>query len=143
MTIDPKEGHLLALRLKIQLQPMGIDLDTDLFTEMLNEDNDIGNILRFCGEVLYAQLGDQNEASIESSFEDLSEDEFSQGPTDFATFCKQLSTMTEEELEEDGKNIKMSLEDKMSMFTVQEKYSKGKLILCFLNLCILSMLNLC
>lgn len=140
MTIDEKEVPLLALRLKIQLQPMGIDLDTDMFNQMIEENNDIGSILKFCGEVLYPELSLQQEdalASIDSSYGELSDDDFSLGalggggsggrgePIDFAAFCRKISNMTDEEVDDEAKNIKMTTEDKMSMFTVQSKYSKG------------------
>ena len=31
---------------------MGIELDTDMFARMLEENNDIGSILKFCAEVM-------------------------------------------------------------------------------------------
>ena len=103
------------------------DLDTDLFTQMLNEDNDIGSVLKFCGEVLFPELADEGLSAADSSF--ASDDDFSvdedEEPDDFAAYCRKLSQMTEEEIEEEKRNVKMSSEDKMGMFTVQSKYSKG------------------
>lgn len=138
MTIDLKESRVLSLRLKVALQPHGIDLDTDKFQRMLEEDNHISSVLKFCGEVLYPEvITKQNEeCSIESDYDDFfdDEDEYDpvlarpslQGskPISFADYCKRLSRMSTRELNEEG-DIKMTTEDKLGMFTVHEKYSKG------------------
>ena len=51
MRVDLKEAETLALRLKIQLGPHGIDLDEDMFKRMLEEDNSLESITIFCAEV--------------------------------------------------------------------------------------------
>ena len=39
MKIEKKEVHLLSLRLQIALEPYDIKLDTDMFEEMVRQDN--------------------------------------------------------------------------------------------------------
>ena len=127
MKIHKREWPTLALRLKIQLEPFGIDLDTDMFNKMLEEDNDIGSILKFCAEVLYPEMQQEEALSVASeSFGDLSDDDddFMEGGElpSLADFCRSLSLLTEDELRDE---VKMTTMDKMEMFTVQDKYSKG------------------
>lgn len=50
MRIDLKEGYTLALRLKIHLHTYGINLDSETFYSMLEQDNSIENIVKFCAE---------------------------------------------------------------------------------------------
>ena len=50
MKIDLKEGYTLALRLKIHLNTYGINLDSEMFYSMLEQDNSIENIVKFCAE---------------------------------------------------------------------------------------------
>lgn len=127
MKIHKREWPTLALRLKIQLEPHGIDLDTDMFNQMLAEDNDIGSILKFCAEVLYPEVLMEEAPSVANdSFGDLSDDsddfmEEDERPS-LAAFCRSLSMLSEEELKQE---VKMTTLDKMEMFTVQDKYSKG------------------
>lgn len=135
MKIEPEEGHLLALRLKIQLQPHGIHLDADRFQQVIEDDNDIAHILKFCAEVLYPEVSEKDKfeednKSVESSYDALSDEEDDFFPSDgqpasFATFCKKLSMMSEEELAEECGNVKMSKEDKLTMISVSNEYCRG------------------
>lgn len=138
MKIDLEESHVLALRLKMHLQPFGIELDADRFQRMIEEDNRIPSILKFCAEVLYPEIRiKEEERSMASSYvEDLSDDEdYDLGYTDttiqssasnsFDQFIKSLSTIPEQDPWEELPNARMSPEDKYNMFTVNSKYSRG------------------
>ena len=52
MKVDLKNLPVLLLRLQIQLNSHGMSLDTQKFTEMVQKDNDVGNILKICGDML-------------------------------------------------------------------------------------------
>lgn len=141
MKIDPSQGKMLALRLKIQLEPHGIDLDAVRFQQLLDDDNDIGSILKFCAEVLYPEAKAKNDVkdleSIASSYEGQSsseeeDDDFfttnnalKPQADSFAMFCKKLSMLSAEELEIECDKITMTTEDKLGMFSVSNKYSRG------------------
>lgn len=151
MTVDPAESDLLALRLQIQLKPHGVELDTIRFKQVIEENNDIGHLLKFCSEVLYPDIALENQnrgketdlylgdSSIQSSYED--EDDFFEespratgrstskvAPGDLAGFCKKLSMMTDEELREECDDVKLTIEDKLDMFSIDSMYSKGKML---------------
>eukprot|EP01082_Thalassiosira_pseudonana_P004843 g4167.t1 g4167 contig15:479678-481380(+) len=113
MKIDPKEAPLLALRLKIQLTPFGVELDTNRFEAMIKEDNDIGNVMKFCGEVLFAMTMNDDEEE-DDDYDDGVDSELT-----FEDLCKQIAE------EEDAGFHEMTTEDKMSMISVQDKFSKG------------------
>ena len=142
MKIDDREWPSLALSLKIQLEPYGIDLDTDLFSKMLAEDNDIGNILKFCAEVLYPGMQDDQTSLAEESFGELSDDDefmvsmgYGGGQTpSFSEFCGTLSAMNDEELNREvskvGRGKRMSTAEKMEMFTIKEAFSRGSVEVC-------------
>merc|ERR1712194_690692 len=70
MKIDGKEIHLLSLRLQIQLEPYGISLDTDMFEDMVRQDNEISSVLKFCGRMLFPD--DENDSA---NSDDSGEDE--------------------------------------------------------------------
>lgn len=134
MTIDAKESHVLALRLKVALQPHGVELDTDKFQRMINEDNRVPSILRFCGKVLYPEiLSNKNDMeSEESEYYDSDDEgdplyahlsEHGSKPVSFSAYCKSLSQLSEEQLH--SLSSKMTHEEKMRMFTVNRQYSKG------------------
>jgi hypothetical protein len=143
MKIDLQESRVLALRLKVQLQPHGIDLDSNKFQRMIEEDNSIPNILKFCGEVLFPEVTAKGDgASIDSQYDDDSfldeEDEYDYDPVfekhlatygskpaSFAEYCKTLSRMTTREITDEEGRDKMTTEDKLGMFTVHSKFSKG------------------
>lgn len=143
MMIDPSEREHLAMRLKIQLQPYGVNLDADLFQQVLDDDNDVGSILKFCANVLYPNVKKNidQEDSVASSYEDSSSSMTSDQQDDvffhpknvpsstkklkFAEFCKSLSKMSEEELIKECSEIKMSEEEKLGLFSVSSKYSRG------------------
>ena len=110
MKIDRKETPLLALRLQIQLEPYGMHLDTRKFEDMISEDNDISNVLKFCASLLFANIESNQENSDDNSSVD------SEVTFDFEAFCK---TLEEEEA------VKMSHAEKASMATVDDKYSHG------------------
>jgi len=107
--IDLKELPLLSLRLTTHLEPLGIELDTKQFEAMLKEDNDISNMLKFCGEVLFdGDSGDYNNSDDNSVDSELT--------FDFESFCKTLNG-------ED--TAKMTTEERMSMVSIGKKYSQG------------------
>jgi len=109
MKIDEREVPLLSLRLNIMLEPYGITLDTQMFEDMIREDNDISNVLNFCGKLLYQDEDDASADSVESI--DSNEDTL-----DFESFCKNLGSDEEPP---------MTYEEKLSMITVNDKFSKG------------------
>jgi len=111
MKIDDAEIPLLALRLQIQLEPFRMKLDTQKFESMIREDNDIVNVLRFCGDLLFE---DERKAKGQDDG-----DSVDSGVTfDFETFCMSLN-------EEPADSWKMTYEEKASMVTVDEKICKG------------------
>mmetsp|Transcript_36760 Transcript_36760/g.78335 ORF Transcript_36760/g.78335 Transcript_36760/m.78335 type:complete len:147 (-) Transcript_36760:66-506(-) len=76
---------------------------------MLKEDNDISNMLKFCGEVLFdGDSGDYNNSDDNSVDSELT--------FDFESFCKTLNG-------ED--TAKMTTEERMSMVSIGKKYSQG------------------
>jgi hypothetical protein len=134
--MDLKEGHLLALRLKIELEAHGIELDADRFQQVLEDDNDIAQILKFCGKVLYPESQKKGQTedleSLALSYEDSScseDDDFAvlgdtapvRKPTSFAGFCRML----EEDLRVECNDVKMTKEDKLSMICLSKKYTSG------------------
>jgi len=102
MKIEGKEVHLLALRLQIQLEPYGIKLDMTRFEDMLNENNDISNVLRFCGQLLFE---DNDNDSVDSDV-----------TAGLEAFCRNL---------DDDAEQPMTFEEKAEMVTVSDKFSKG------------------
>jgi hypothetical protein len=52
MTVDLKNLPLLIMRLQIQLNSHGMHLDTDEFEAMVKDNNDIGYVIKKCGEML-------------------------------------------------------------------------------------------
>ncbi|KAL3776443.1 hypothetical protein ACHAWO_005917 [Cyclotella atomus] len=138
MTVDPQEGELLALRLSIQLKPHGITLDVLQFEQLLKEDNDVGSLLKFCSEVLYPEIAlekskKQTAPLMGEEESDISEEDdfFAPSPSkenalpDFAFFCKKLSMLSEDDLIDECDNVKMTVEDKLSIFSIDSKYSGG------------------
>mmetsp|Transcript_11389 Transcript_11389/g.24702 ORF Transcript_11389/g.24702 Transcript_11389/m.24702 type:complete len:401 (-) Transcript_11389:206-1408(-) len=109
MKIDLKELPLLSIRLQLHLDPYGIKLDKHMFETMIKEDNDISNVLKFCGDVLYGDDEDEDNGN-----DDVSVD--SQVTFDFEAFCQ--------EIDEDSPH-RMSRNERRSMVTIDEKFSKG------------------
>ena len=106
-----KEIPILSLRLRIQLEPYGIKLNQNKFEAMIEEDNDISTVMKFCGNLLFQE---------DDSESDHDEDEFSveSGLTfEFEEFCKKI----EEKAPKRGKK-KASI---MDIVTVGEKYAQG------------------
>jgi hypothetical protein len=52
MKVDLKHLPVLLLRLQIQLNSHGMRLDTDKFTKVVEKNNDVGHIIKMCGEML-------------------------------------------------------------------------------------------
>jgi hypothetical protein len=52
MKVDLKNLPVLLLRLQIQLNTHGMRLDTEKFTQMVERNNDVGYILKICGDML-------------------------------------------------------------------------------------------
>ena len=121
MTIDVKGSHRLSLRLKIQLQPHGVDLNTDAFAQMLKEDNSIENIIRFSSDILYPQVALQKAQDKEEDLEDAFDNT---GRSKSAP--KAFEIAISEGSGDEGKDGTVKLKEKMGMFTVtDEKYSRG------------------
>ncbi len=76
---------------------------------MIQEDNDIGAVMRFCGNILFEETMHQDAADDNTSVG-------SELTFDFDAFCRQL--------DDDARN-KMSHAEKVSMVTVGEKFSQG------------------
>jgi len=108
MKINSKELPLLSLRLQLQLEPYGIKLDTNKFKAMILEleDNDISNVMKFCGNMLFE--GESNDNGDDDSVD-------SEVTFDFESFCRSL----------DDEHQTMTYEEKVGMATVDEKFSKG------------------
>ena len=77
-----KEIPILSLRLQIQLQAYGIKLDTSKFETMIEEDNDISNVIKVCGELLFSEEEDESddEDSVDSAL-----------TFDFEGFCNKMA----------------------------------------------------
>jgi hypothetical protein len=52
MKVDMKSIPLLIMRLQIQLNSHGMQLNTEEFEAMVREDNDVGHVIKKCGEML-------------------------------------------------------------------------------------------
>lgn len=52
MKVDLKNLPLLMMRLEIQLNSHGMNLDTAQFEKMVRQNNDVGHIIKCCGEML-------------------------------------------------------------------------------------------
>ena len=130
MKIDPEEGEKLMLSIDIQMNVHGVELDTDLFRDMLLEDNSVENIVRFCSMVLYPEIALKNEKERNLSDDD-DDDFFASEPTrrksksplvKFSDFLRKASTLTDELFEEE---MKLTVEEKLGMISISDKYSQG------------------
>ena len=130
MKIDPEEGKILILSLNIEMKSYGVELDTDLFRDMLLEDNSVENIVRFCSMVLYPEIALKNEKERNLSDDD-DDDFFASEPTrrkskspsvKFSDFLRKASTLTDELFEEE---MKLTVEEKLGMISISDKYSQG------------------
>ena len=142
MKIDLEEAPYLALSLNIQLQPHGIEVDTDLFVHMVQEDNSFENILRFCKDVLYPefalkQQADKEAAAAAALAEEKDEDDlFLEGylgdtinrqssvSEKFRSFIREMSNLTESKQDLFVENMDC-LEDRLAMIIINEKYTRG------------------
>ena len=132
MKIDPEEGEKLMLSIDIQMNVHGVelDIDIDLFRDMLLEDNSVENIVRFCSMVLYPEIALKNEKERNLSDDD-DDDFFASEPTrrkskspsvKFSDFLRKASTLTDELFEEE---MKLTVEEKLGMTSITDKYSQG------------------
>ena len=133
MRIDPEEGKVLTLSLNIQMQAHGIHFDTDMFREMLLEDNSVENIVRFCSMVLYPEIALKNEKEKKLRNDDLSEDDgdFFASESNrltrktpsakFRDFLAHVSTLSDDQLDE----MELTVEEKLGMISISDKYSQG------------------
>lgn len=108
MKIDVKELPLLSMRLQINLESYGIKLDTRKFEDMIRENNDISNVLKFCGDVLFEgeekAIGDDDSAGSDVTF-------------DFESFCNTL--------DDDDYQTKVTTDERMTMVSLDDRFSKG------------------
>jgi len=143
MKIDLDEAPRLVLRLNIQMEPYGIELDTDLFVQMLEQDNSFENILRFCKDILYPEIALKRQAEEEAAkaaaaalAEDKGDDSaiINRQSVDttarekFRSFIQQMSELSDDKQDamvENMYRIEDKLEDKLAMFTISEKYTRG------------------
>jgi len=102
MKINLDELPMLALRLKIELETYGMNLDVNKFIAMIKEDNDIPSALRLFGEVLF---------EVQSNESDAGNNDINGLP-----FFKLL---------DDQRERKMMHEEMVSMVDVHEKYTRG------------------
>lgn len=109
MKIDMKELPLLSMRLRMHLEELGVELDVGMFEDMVREDNDISNVLKFCADVLYAEEDDDDDdGSVNSEL----------------TFDLEAFADT---LDEEGNltGHKMAKKERRTMIRPTDKYSKG------------------
>ena len=80
MVIDMEEAPLLVLRLRIRLEKHGVYLDHGKFLAMLEDDNDVMTVLKFCREALQIvdEGDDLNDAVGIYQQQDLPFDDFCQ-----------------------------------------------------------------
>ena len=137
MKIDPEEGKILILSLNIEMKSYGVELDTDLFRDMLLEDNSVENIVRFCSMVLYPEIALKKEVREEElrnddHSDDLSDDDDFFAPDSnrlakktpsakFRAFIAHVSTMSDDQLDD----MKLTVEEKLGMISISDKYSQG------------------
>ena len=69
MKVDVKNIHILIMRLRIQLNAHGMQLNSDEFEELVYQNNDVGYIIRKCGEFL-----DTKSCSTQSSLVSIDPD---------------------------------------------------------------------
>ena len=53
MKIDLKNLPILIMRLQIQFNSHGMELDAKKFSELVSQDNDVGSVIKQCGELFY------------------------------------------------------------------------------------------
>ena len=134
MRIDLREAEKLKVSLSIQMETHGVILDTELFHEMLLEDNSVENIVRFCSMVLYPEIALKNDKEKKLLNDDLSHDDGdvlasestrrkSKTPSEnFTDFIRKASTLTDEQFKE---VMKLTVEEKLGMISISDKYSQG------------------
>lgn len=112
-------------------------MDTLKFQELINEDGSVDNLLKFCAQVLYPEVASEKLKKLTApggeEESDMSEEDdfFAPSPElsnqnenlKFEEYCKMLSMLPEDELEKQVNNVKMTFEDKLSIFSVDSKYS--------------------
>eukprot|EP00956_Cyclotella_meneghiniana_P040639 scaffold201305_cov70-Cyclotella_meneghiniana.AAC.9 len=140
MRVDLDEAEMLALRLGIQLQTHGIVLDRDMFMSMLEEDNSVESIIIFCAEVLYPEITlkreeemnaaawaeeEANNTSATDSGPKLSKHRTRSPSETFNRFIQAITSMNEDEQNREFRFSSLGLEDKMSMFTINQDYTRG------------------
>ena len=118
MKIDLKRSHLLALKLKMQLKPHGVDLNADMFLEMLNHDNSMGHTLKFFSDMLYPQVALRREEGKiwREGLEDALDN-----TRHYPSFDDAILNLRESENGNENKTLE--LVEKLSMLSVGEKYS--------------------
>ena len=142
MKIDLEDAPYLVLSLNIQLEPHGIQVDTDLFVHMLQKDNSFENILRFCKDVLYPEIAlkqqaDKEAAAAAALSEEKDQDDFflegylgdainrqSTVSEKFRSFIREMSNLTESKQDLFVENMDC-LEDRLAMIIINEKYTRG------------------
>ena len=106
LKIDLKDIPIITLKVQIQLEAKGINLDAESFGDMIREDNNVTAALKFCGDILFQDeeedSDDDSEMSIDFDISDFDVSGQFKG--------NQSRTMTEK---------------RMSMFSIKDKYSKG------------------
>lgn len=123
MKIDLNELPMLAIRLQIHLDTFGIKLDTDLFEQMIKEDNDIANVLKFCEEVLFEDSEDAaNDGDDDSVGSDNSDLTF-----DFESFCNDLKDEGDNNGGRGSQRMSRAARKTMvrDMVTIGDKFSQG------------------
>ena len=55
MRIDLKNLPLLIMRLEIQLNSHGMELNAEKFSELVSKNNDVGIVIKRCGELFDSQ----------------------------------------------------------------------------------------
>lgn len=98
-------------------------------------DNSVDHIIHFCAEVLYPEVALKREGddeSFASSYASSSSGDLSSAVAHntkkgqgFVSFCRHLAMIDDDEVRREVDNIKMSMEEKLSIFTISEKFSGG------------------
>eukprot|EP00581_Thalassiosira_minuscula_P005578 CAMPEP_0183736718 /NCGR_PEP_ID=MMETSP0737-20130205/50077_1 /TAXON_ID=385413 /ORGANISM="Thalassiosira miniscula, Strain CCMP1093" /LENGTH=252 /DNA_ID=CAMNT_0025970801 /DNA_START=94 /DNA_END=852 /DNA_ORIENTATION=+ len=127
MMINLKELNVLTLRIKVQLDAHGVDLDEDRFKAMVRKDNDISHVLKVVGAIMFDDAIDGkniDDYADEAQWEEARQDNLvgTLGLASVIARMRRLSSKIGEPIDiGDGDNVV----DNTGMFTLQERFTQG------------------
>ncbi|KAL7544161.1 LOW QUALITY PROTEIN: hypothetical protein ACHAWF_010110 [Thalassiosira exigua] len=118
--INLKELNILTLRIRLNLEVYGVDLDEEKFMAMVRKDNDINHVLKVIAAILFKDkiderdLGDYAEEALQES---ARQDQLVGSLLTAGSMLGRIRRLAKEaEVEDD---------DDAEMFTLDERYTRG------------------